>query len=568
MAVVTNRSKNQTDRANEPPQSDQRQILAFNTLSKLAQQFSNRPDFGQVNELLVLTLSGQFSAPNVFAMIKQPGTLSLAPLLYATGKFRGDRLLLSQELTGKHAEYFLDKSRPVDVSELTESAETASLGFVLSECGVQLVVPLLHNDELIGIIGLGQKATKKPFDQSDLDLLSTLVNTITPFLASSYLFLEIAGLNKWYRDILDSVGQGVFVFDSHFRLKKVNSTGFRILQTFKPQLVHLSSVDRAPIGLVFQDQVFGNWVNRFKRCAMQPGGGTLENMVASNDEIKRIYNVHVSPVTSGSVLETDYVITVDDITDQKESEHRLFELQKLADMGSMASSISHELNNFLGLILGGVEMTEIALKKDDLERVKTNLGKLKTSVGKMERFTTGLMDYSKLEARMQLASLNEVITDVLTYITAQRKFSRTRVLSELSPDLPQFRMDSNQIAQLLLNVLNNGADAINETGRNDGVMSVGTSAADDAVLLTVSDNGGGIKPEVKDKLFKVNLTTKDHGHGHGLVTCARIIKNHGADVTIDTEPGRGTTFTFRFPLSRPDSAAEILMGETLPNKSH
>ncbi|UCG61671.1 MAG: GAF domain-containing protein [Candidatus Zixiibacteriota bacterium] len=525
-----------------------RQILALDTLSKLARQFSNHPDFGQLNELMVLTISGQFSVPNTCALIRQPGTQSTVPLLYGTGKLRNDRLLLSQELTDEHCEYFLLNRSPANAIELTEHDSTANLGYVLSECGVKLVAPLVHNDNVIGILCLGERVTKKPFTDSDHELLATLVNTITPFLASSFLFLEIAGLNKWYLAILDSVGQGVFVFNSQGQLKKVNNTGFNILKSFKPHLVHMCAILKAPMELVFDNTIFRDWTKRFKGALKDPRTRLLENMVATSEDIKRIYNVHISRMDSQSVLESDLIITIDDITDQKQSEHQIFELQKLADMGVMASSISHELNNFLGLILGGVEMTEIALKKDDMEKVGINLGKLKNSVAKMERFTNGLMDYAKLETQKKPGSLNNVIAEVMTYVTAQKKFNRIRVLSELDPKLPEVDLDAGQISQLLLNLLNNAADAIYEARRDVGEIVVRTFTEHALAVLSVSDNGTGIKPEVSSKLFKQGFTTKEKGHGHGLVTCGKIIRNHDAEVLVDSKPGSGTTFVFRFPL--------------------
>lgn len=526
-----------------------RQILALDALSKLAKQFSNKPDLEQLNEIMILTVSGLFSTPNACALIRQPGSKSPVPLFYATGRFRHDQLLLSQELNDEHCEYFLEHSSPAEVVQLTQNASTAKLGFMLSECNVRVVVPLLHNDNLIGIIGLGDKVTGKPFGESDIELLSTLVNTITPFLASSFLFMEIAGLNTWYLEILNSVEQGVFVFDNNNLLKQINVNGFNILKRFKPHLVHMDTLHRVPIEVIFQDAIFGDWARRFKQARHNPQGRFLENMVAHTDDVERIYNVHISRIDGASVLETDLIVTLDDVTEQKKSEHHLFELQKLADKGVMASSISHELNNFLGLILGGVEITQMAFSQNDPDKVRENLDKLKASVNKMERFTNGLMDYTRLNTQKKAADLNSVITDVLAYITIQRKFKRIRVLSDLDPELPTLQLDSDQIAQLLLNLLNNAADAINETERQLGEIVVRTAHHTGSAVLVIADNGIGIDPKVRRKLFRAHQTTKENGHGYGLVTCSKIIENHRAEVTVDSEPGDGTTFTFRFPLT-------------------
>jgi signal transduction histidine kinase len=526
-----------------------KQILALDALSKLAKQFSNKPDFDQLNELLILTVSGQFAVPNAFAMIRQPGSQSPIPLFFAAGKYRNDRLLLSQELSADHCKYFLENRAPAHVADLTKDSKTAKLALVLSECNTRIVAPLLHNDSLIGILGLGDKVTEKPFGESDMELLSTLVNAITPFLASSFLFSEISGLNAWYVDILNSVEQGIFIFDNNNLLKQVNKTGFEILKQFRPNLIHIETVHMLPIDVVFPDSIYGNWAKRFVKSRNNPKSGLLENMMAASGENERLYNVHISRISGNSVLETDLIITLDDVTGQKESEHRLFELQKFADKGVMASSISHELNNFLGLVLGGVEITQISLGKGDMEKVSANLERLKASISKMERFTNGLMDYTKLQTQKRISSLNDVISDVLSYVAAQKRFKRTRVLSDLDPKLPEFEMDADQMSQLLLNLLNNAADAINETNATTGEIVVRTMLHSNSAILVVSDNGAGVKPEVKQKLFRAHMTTKEHGHGYGLVTCSKIIDNHSGEVTIDSELGTGTTFTFNFPLS-------------------
>ena len=213
----------------------------------------------------------------------------------------------------------------------------------------------------------------------------------------------------------------------------------------------------------------------------------------------------------------------------------------------MASSIAHELNNFLGLVLGGVELAERAVQKNDLKRLAGTLEKLKLTVAKMERFTSGLMDYSRLNTSKALRDLNGVITDVLSFVSVQKKFSDITITTQLDKSIPKTDMDDQQIAQLLLNLLNNAADAIKEAHRPTGKILVRTFSANEMLHFSISDNGVGIAPELKEKLFRSHFTTKEKGHGYGLVTVGNIITNHAATVQIDSEVGKGTTFTFQFP---------------------
>ena len=256
----------------------------------------------------------------------------------------------------------------------------------------------------------------------------------------------------------------------------------------------------------------------------------------------------IGTIISKAYRDSDLIVTLDDITSQKESEQRLFDLEKFAEKGVMASSISHELNNFLALILGGVEMTQLSIGKNNTEKAESTLEKLKSNISKMERFTAGLMDYTKLETSKKPVQLNSIITDVLSFVAAQKRFKMINIYTDIETDLPELEMDSDQIAQLLMNFLNNAADAIKEAGHNTGHIAVKTSCLENQVALSIADNGTGIPDDVKERLFKSHLTTKPGGHGYGLVTCGKIIQNHNADIDIETELGKGTTFTLRFPF--------------------
>ncbi len=526
----------------------ERQILALDALSKLTRRFSSHPDFQQLIDVLLMTLSGQFSVANSFVILRKPSFYTLKSSFFATGKLKTNLMLASLKMTPDHCRYFLENRSVRQVRELELSSESARLGFILAECDVSLVCPLSHNQEFFGIIGLGERVTKKPYEKEDLELLTTIINTITPFMAISYLFWEVASLNSWYLDILNSVNQGVFVFDTDNRLKKINSAGLAILQTFRPQISDANSLYQAPVELVFPYTVFGSWAKQFAQARSTKQSIFLRSMILRSEDTERIYNVYLSRSTENAETGTDLIITLDDITAQKESEQHIFELQKLADQGLFISSISHEFRNFLELILGGVEVAQLSLKKSDSDKAHATLDKLKENVEKMERFTAGFTNCATIKSCKQSTGLNAIITDVLSFVSTQKRFKRITITYQPDPDLPSFLLDTDQVTQLLLNFLNNASDAIQESGKADGKIAIRTLYDQEDAVLIVSDNGTGIKPEVKEKLFKSRLTTKEKGHGFGLVACNQIIEDHGGRIEIDTQIGRGTTLTIKFPI--------------------
>lgn len=526
----------------------ERQILALDALSKLTKRFSSHPDFQQLIDILLMTISGQFSIANSFAILRKPSFYTLKSSFFATGKFKTNLLLSSLKMTPDHCRYFLENRSVRQVRELELSSESARLGFILAECDVALVCPLAHNEEFLGIIGLGERVTRKPYEKEDTELLTTIINTITPFVANSYLFWEVTSLNSWFLDILNSVRQGVFVFDSNNQLKEINLAGLAILNTFTPQLTRTDSLYQAPLELVFPYTIFGSWAKQFVQATSAKLSTFTGSMVVRTEAAERIYNVHLSRTTENAEMGTDLIITLDDVTAQKESEQHIFELEKLADQGLLVSSISHELRNHLELILGGVEIAQMSLKKSDSDKAHATLEKLKENVAKMERFTAGFTNCATLKSCKQSTGLNAIITDVLSFVSTQKRFKRITITHQPDPDLPSFLLDTDQVTQLLLNFLNNASDAIKESGKADGKITIRTLYDKEDAVLIISDNGVGIEPDVKEKLFKSHLTTKEKGHGFGLVACNKIIEDHGGRIETDTQIGRGTTFTIRFPI--------------------
>ncbi len=527
----------------------ERRLLALDALSKLARQFSEKPDFGRLMNVLLMTLCGQFSVGDVIAVLKRPRSGAPGPTFFATGRFRKNDALAALDISSENCSVLLGGESVWKLKDLDLSDRQSGVIPTLREHGISIACPMVHNDELLGIIGMGDRVTGSELSPEDIDLLVAVVDSITPFLANTYLFWEIDRLNTWYLDVLNSVRQGVFVFDAGNRLKKINAAGVDILKTFMPGISDIDDLCGMPIEEVFPPDVFGKLLHEAMTSKIGQDGGVGGSIVAHTAGADRVYNLRLSESCRSGAEGTDLILTLDDVTQQRENEQRLFNLQQLADRGVMASTISHEIRNFLGLILGGLELTHLAVTRGDGDKACENLDKLKSTVENLERFASGLMDYSRFKLDKRATGLNEVIADVISFISGQQRFKGITIVPEFDGGVPEVMMDPDQIAQLLLNLLNNAADAISETGRSGGEIRVSTRSDESEVLLIVSDDGAGIDPEVKDNLFKTKLSTKREGHGYGLITCAGIIESHNATVTVDSEPGEGSTFTIRFPLA-------------------
>jgi signal transduction histidine kinase len=518
-----------------------RQLLAFSALSQLNRQIADNPDFYTLINLLLLTVSGQFSVANSFAAIRSPRRPTEQPLLFTTGTYEKSPELASKRMFNFYMARFAGTSAPMCVEGEDDFDRDPECLATLQAHDVTWVIPLVSDDDAFGAIGLGSRVIGKPFSNADIELLVLMVHAIAPFMAN---------LSTEYFDLFNSVRQGVMIFDAHNRLMRINATALRILEQFRGLDDDSGSVYGLPLAEIFSDDAFSGWGPQILHAKDQPRGTLVSGLIARHGDLERYYNVRVSAINRRSATRSDLLVIFDDVTEEKANEQRMYELQKFAETGIMATSIAHELNNYLALILGGIEIAERSVTANNPEKMKRSIEKVKGHIGMMGRFTAGLTHFGRMESRISVCQLNTVVQHVVSFIKAQKRFKYCTLEVDLDANLPAFEMDPDQVSQLMLNLLNNAADAIAQAGHEEGWIRIKTVRKEDRACLSIADNGIGIRPEVKAKLFREHLTTKENGHGFGLVTCSKILKDHEAEFDIQGEPGAGTTFTFLFPLER------------------
>jgi signal transduction histidine kinase len=397
---------------------------------------------------------------------------------------------------------------------------------------------------MFGFIGLGRKHTGECLIQDEIELLQTIIDTVTPLLLNSYLLTDVKTTKQWHESLLDNVPLAVFVCDSAGQLRLLNRAAAAIVS--EPVMGRTGQSEEMPAVLdVLQGIEMPEQVRHYLSA---PGPSCPHGCTVVEHRTGRIFNVSISRVFNEAHGAFDTVLMLDDVSQSKKTEAHLFELERLAEKGSMVSSIAHEIRNVLAVLHGGIELSQIVLKKGDVAKAETYLARVLDNARHLARFAGELMDSKKSEEERRPGSLNDLISNVATFLKIQRRFKAISLVMELDSAVPPINMDSDQISQLLLNLLNNSADAVKETGRPDGLISVRTVLDADTVKLSITDNGCGIPDEVRDKLFQLRFTTKEDGHGYGLVTCARIIANHDAELCVESQPGAFTTISVAFPI--------------------
>jgi PAS domain S-box-containing protein len=239
---------------------------------------------------------------------------------------------------------------------------------------------------------------------------------------------------------------------------------------------------------------------------------------------------------------------VTDISERVAHERQTRHVEKLAALGSLAAGIAHELNNPIGIILSRIELMLMeAEEQPGAAESIADLQVLHRHAQRLSRIAQGLLSFGRQRQRdRQPIDLSEVVEDTLLLAGQQLSREGIHVLTTLDPSLPRMLGDPTALEQVLMNLLFNARDAMPA----GGTVQIETStepAEPGAIRLVVSDTGHGMSPEILAKLSEPFFTTKPSGSGLGLSVSYTIIREHSGTVHVRTEPGRGTTFTIRFP---------------------
>jgi len=226
------------------------------------------------------------------------------------------------------------------------------------------------------------------------------------------------------------------------------------------------------------------------------------------------------------------------------SQAQLIQSEKLSAMGQMAGGLAHELNSPLAGLLPMLEQYKNKAAKDSREYIEFSLMfKASEYMAKIVRDFSSFARESKGEY-FEL-NLNELIDDTLNFITSRFKQKGIQIIKEYEDVLPKIKGEKTELQQVILNIVTNALDAMLEGGR----FIIRTVSKNNKVSMEFIDNGLGIEEEYINRIFDPFYTTKRPGKGTGLGLSVsyKIIEKHGGDISVESDPGKGTKFTVHLP---------------------
>jgi len=244
--------------------------------------------------------------------------------------------------------------------------------------------------------------------------------------------------------------------------------------------------------------------------------------------------VTITPIQVGDTSRKAFLYIVRDITDSKSFQQMIIRLNRNYTKGEMAGDIAHDINNYLAILLGNIELIPMFLKKSQMEKVDQKLEQMKGTLEKIGKYAAGLMDSEHDEVILERIHINQVVENVLAFVRPQKKYSGIKIETNLSTEIPAFDADSAKMQQMMVNLLSNSCDAIsNVEGEKRIEIKTFLTSDPNVFRIEVSDNGPGVLEEKRVNLFKSRFTTKRKGHGIGLITCRKIVDAHKGKVGFE-----------------------------------
>ena len=410
----------------------------------------------------------------------------------------------------------------------------------MDRLGIPIWVPIVSKEELIGIIALGNKLSGDIYTNEDLVLLSTLANQTAVALDNSRLYDEVVNMRDFSDEILQSMVNGVITVDKKgkivtFNHMAENITGFRAIDIIGKTCEEIWG-NRGILAIIFENTLAKNKrYTNFESSLASPQRGLV-------------------PVSLSSTVLLDHqgnkigsLVSLHDQTEVKELEEKVRRADKLTALATMAAGMAHEIKNPLSSMK---ILSQLLPKKfDDPEFRKKMEEIFPREIARIDRIVESLLGFARATAlTFEKASIQDIIEELMKSYMDQAKAAEVKIIKQYV-ELPEIEVDRGQISQVFSNLILNAIQAM----PNGGELSLSILRGKEvegilqSIKVQVADTGHGIAEDMLKKLFDPFFTTKYGGTGLGLTITHSIVDAHKGYIDVESQIGKGTTFTVTLP---------------------
>lgn len=227
----------------------------------------------------------------------------------------------------------------------------------------------------------------------------------------------------------------------------------------------------------------------------------------------------------------------------------LLKAERLGAIGQTIAMLSHHIKNILQGVRGGSYLIDMGLGKHEEDLVRRGWTIVEKNQNKIYNLVMDMLTYSKeRQPDLELCNLNETMADLAELMEARAEECEVRFECKLAAEMPESSYDAEGIHRAVLNIVTNAIDAVEGTEKAAVRVETGYEPTADSVYVAVTDNGPGIPPDQLDRIFQLFESTKgSRGTGLGLAVSRKILREHGGDIRVESQPGAGSRFVLAWP---------------------
>jgi len=511
------------------------------TLLSITRDLNRERDLGKLAQSLLEAIANALNLKRLALFLADESDRRAFKILKTKGEGAelGGRIVLDDWLAGALRER--DWLGFVSASE-SEPARAAMEK--LSDAGFFHILPLKVEDKVVGGLAMGKKQDGSFFSREDWELLTTISGPAALALENADFYgresvraMEMQRLKDYSENIIESLTVGVSVIDEAGLVIGWN----RVLEE------QVGIRKEAALGQSLRD-VFG----RGRYDEIFPEEGQPEFRLISEITLetpgggKRVFDIARTPLLDNALQPYGTIIVFEDITDKIRLQQQLLTSEKLASIGLLSAGVAHEINTPLTGISSYIQMLQKKLTDTHYAQI---LGKVEAQTDRVARIIKNLLTFARSpsEASFQRVDLKQSLEEILSLIDYKLKNMNIRLVLDLTP-VPPIYGQGERLQQVFINIILNALDAM----PGGGELGIRLEGEDGAAVVRISDTGSGIKPEHRSRIFDPFFTTKGVGKGTGLglsISYA-IVKEHDGRIELQSEVGRGSTFTITLPGGR------------------
>jgi two-component system cell cycle sensor histidine kinase/response regulator CckA len=389
--------------------------------------------------------------------------------------------------------------------------------------------------EIIGLVGISRDVTDRVKAQEAL-------------IASEE---QVRRQSQVLKAILEGMGEGVIVADQSGKFLFFNRRAEELLGVGARSVPAERWAETYALFLPDQKTLLPVEQHPLLRAMAGDKAPEAEVFVKNGPESGRTLAIMATPLRDTENGVTGGIALIRDVTQQRELEKQFLRAERMDAMGKLAGGVAHDFNNLLAVIKSYAELLLEQLPPEG--QMHEDVEQMLLAATRAGNLTQRLLAFGRRDvSNPEVLQLNDVVSD-LQKMLGRILGEHIRVVSNLCPTLGLIWADVSQVEQIVVNLAVNARDAMPD----GGTLTIRTSMTDadrspdgrEYVVLTVTDDGLGMSEEVKQRIFEPFFTTKEVGRGTGLglSTVYGIVHQSEGRITVDSEPGRGTTFTIMFP---------------------